>query len=205
MISLNGSIQRKFFFPADILTTLIYFSDLSRVAYLLPHIAVVETYSTEKVRIRYQTVELGAYTINIYCDLVLECDLEQCVLTITPLEGCNEVTQVATLNATTGYGHYSSIAHLYAEGEGTTIDYQLSFKSQLRRPRGLRMMPRRVVDRIAHSISLGRVEEIAEGFMAAACDAFSDWQAEQGSNLVDQWLASREHSIVDLPDPCRRS
>jgi hypothetical protein len=205
MISLNGSIQRKFFFPADILTTMIYFSDLSRVAYLLPHIGVVETYSTDKVRIRYQTVELGAYTINIFCDLALECDLEECVITIVPLEGCNEVTSTATLNATTGYGYYSSIARLYPEGEGTGIDYQFSFQSQLLRPRGLRMMPRRVVDRIAHSISLGRVEEIAEGFMAGARDAFLEWQAEQDGNLVDQWLATRELAMVDSPDPCSRT
>ena len=56
MITLNGTIQRKFYFPADLLTTLIYFSDLSRVTYLLPHISVIEAYSTDRVRIRYQTV-----------------------------------------------------------------------------------------------------------------------------------------------------
>lgn len=201
MISLNGSVQRKFFFPANLLTTLIYFSDLNRIAFHLPHIAVVEAYDNNRVRIRYQTVELGAYTINIYCDLALEVDVEKSIITVSPLEGCEEVSSSATLNATTGYGYYSSIARLSEEENGTSIDYQLKFESSLPRPRGLRMMPKRVVDRIAQSISVGRVEEIAEGFMASAREGFADWAAEQDPDLVAQWLAARENILVASNDP----
>lgn len=198
MINLNGVIRRRFYFPADPLTTLIYFSDLSRVTYLLPHINVVETYSSDKVRIRYQTVELGAYTINIFCDLDSSVDVENQQIIIGPLAGCEDVTPEATLNATTGYGYYSSSARLFAEDDGTGIDYHFQFQSQLLRPRGLRMMPKRVVDRIAQSISLGRVEEIAEGFMQNALDAFDDWRAMQTSDLVQQWLAAREREPVEV-------
>lgn len=198
MITLNGTIQRRFHFPADPLTTLIYFSDLSRVTYLLPHITVVETYSSDKVRIRYQTVELGAYTINIYCDLDSAVDVEKQEIVIGPLAGCEEVKQECTLNATTGYGFYSSSAKLFAEDGGTGIDYHFQFQSQLLRPRGLRMMPKRVVDRIAQSISLGRVEEIAEGFMENALEAFDDWHAEQSGDLGRQWLAARERDILEV-------
>ena len=196
MITLNGTIQRKFYFPADPLTTLIYFSDLSRVTYLLPHIAVVEAYSSDKVRIRYQTVELGAYTINIFCDLDSIVDLDNMEIVIGPLADCQQVTQEATLNATTGHGYYASTAKLSPEDDGTAIDYYFQFKSELLRPRGLRMMPKRVVDRIAHSISLGRVAEIAEGFMENALDAYDDWYAEQPRDLVQQWLAAREGEFV---------
>ena len=192
MITLNGTIQRRFYFPADPLTTLIYFSDLSRVTYLLPHITVVKAYSSDKVRIRYQTVELGAYTINIFCDLDSIVDLDKMEIVIGPLTGCEQVAQEATLNATTGYGYYDSTAKLFPEDNGTAIDYYFQFKSELLRPRGLRMMPKRVVDRIAQSISLGRVEEIAEGFMENAQEAYDDWRAEQSHDLVQQWLAARE-------------
>lgn len=196
MITLNGTIQRKFYFPADPLTTLIYFSDLSRVTHLLPHIVVVEAYAGNKVRIRYQTVELGAYTINIFCDLDSVVDLDKMEITIGPLEDFEQVTQEVTLNSTTGYGHYASTAKLSPEDDGTAIDYYFHFKSELLRPRGLRMMPKRVVDRIAHSISLGRVEEIAEGFMENALDAYYDWYAEQPRDLVQQWLSTREGDLV---------
>lgn len=198
MITLNGTIQRRFYFPADPLTTLVYFSDLSRVTYLLPHISVVETYSSDKVRIRYQTVELGAYTINIVCDLESNVDIEKREIVIGPLDGCEEVQQEATLNATTGYGYYSSFAKLFPDDDGTGIDYHFEFKAQLLRPRGLRMMPKRVVDRIAHSISLGRVEEIAEGFMENAIEAFSDWWSAQSRDLVQQWLVSRDGESVEM-------
>lgn len=196
MITLNGTIQRRFYFPADPVTTLIYFSDLSRVTYLLPHINVVETYSSDKVRIRYQTVELGAYTINIFCDLEGIIDFDKQEIVIGPLAGCKEIESEATLNATTGYGYYASSARLFAEDDGTGIDYHFQFQSKLPRPRGLRMMPKRVVDRIAQSISDGRVEEIAEGFMENALDAFSEWLSAQPADLVAKWLAAREQDAL---------
>ena len=192
MITLNGIVHRQFFFPADPLTTLIYFSDLSRIAFYLPHINVVESYTDNRVRIRYQTVELGAYTINIYCDLDLTVDVAGYVIQIDPLAGCPEVEGDATLNATTGYGFYTSTARLTpVEDDGTNIDYHFHFESKLQRPRGLRMMPRRIVDRIAQSISLGRVQEIAEGFMESAIEAFPAWYAEQKRTLTSDWLAAR--------------
>ena len=197
MITLNGAVKRRFFFPADPTTTLIYFSDLSRVTYFLPYINIVETYSSDRVRIRYQTVELGAYTINIYCDLDFAVDLEKRTIVVGPLSGREEVAPEATLNATTGYGYYASSALLFPEDGGTGIDYHLQFQSKLQRPRGLRMMPRRVVDRIAHSISLGRVEEIAEGFMENALNAFDAWRAEQAGDLVQQWMADRERQPAE--------
>ena len=192
MITLNGTIERRFYFPADPLMTLIYFSDLSRVTYLLPHITVVETYSADEVRIRYQTVELGAYTINIICDLDGCVNVESMEILIGPLAGSTDVAREATLNATTGYGYYTSSAKLFPEDGGTAIDYRFQFTSELLRPRGLRMMPKRVVDRIVQSISLGRVEEIAEGFMENAIEAFAAWHAAQPHDLVAQWLAARE-------------
>lgn len=182
MISLDGSIQRKFFFPADPKTTLVYFSDLNRIIYYLPHITVVEEYSDSQLRIRYQTVELGAYTINIYCDLACKVDPDKLEILIVPLEGKKPVDSDSTLNATTAQGFYRSLAKLSDEKGGTAILFDLQFGAKLQRPRGLRMMPKRVVDRIALSISEGRLEEMAEGFMANALAAFPDWSAEQSGN-----------------------
>lgn len=197
MITLNGTIQRRFYFPSDPITALIYFSDLSRVTHLLPHITVLDTYAEDRVRIRYQTVELGAYTINIICDLDCAVDVEKQEIVIAPLPGCPEVSPEATLNATTAYGFYASTAKLFPEDGGTGIDYLFQFRSELLSPRGLRMMPKRVVDRIAKSISLGRVEEIADGFMENALDVFDDWHAGQRSDLIERWLAARGREPVD--------
>lgn len=201
MITLNGAIQRKFFFPSDPLTAMIYFSDLSRVVYFLPHISVVETYASDKVRIRYQTVELGAYTINIICDLELKVDADHFVIQIDPLDGCAPVEADATLNATIGYGYYTSTARLTPEDGGTAIDYQFRFQSKLPRPRGLRMMPKRIIDRIAQSISLGRVEEIAEGFMSSATEAFDEWLAAQDGDLTARWQTTRNAASIRTGAP----
>lgn len=182
MISLDGSIQRRFFFPADPKTTLAFFSDLNRIIYYLPHITVVDEYSDSQLRIRYQTVELGAYTINIFCDLACKVDPEKLEILVHPLEGKKAVESDSTLNATTAQGSYRSLARLSSENGGTGILFDLQFGAKLPRPRGLRMMPKRVVDRIALSISEGRLEEMAEGFMANALEAFPEWGAEQSGN-----------------------
>lgn len=198
MITLNGTIQRKFHFPSDPITTLIFFSDLSRVTFLLPYIDVVETYASDEVRVRYQTVELGAYTINILCDLKAAVDIHTKSIVISPLDGREVVNSEATLNTTSGYGYYSSSAVLFPDNGGTGIDYHLRFQSRLQRPRGLRMMPKRVVDRIARSISFGRVEEIAEGFMANALEDFEIWRAMQSSDLISSWLEARQTITAEM-------
>lgn len=201
MITLNGSVQRQFYFAADTLTSLIYFSELRRVAFHLPHITVVDTYDENRVRIRFQTVELGAYTINIYCDLELTVDVPGNVIYIKPLAGCPPVEGEATLNATTGYGFFTSTARLTpGEDDSTNIDYRFKFESKLQRPRGLRMMPRRIVDRIAQSISMGRVGEIADGFMENASDAFGAWYAVQKRTLTTDWLAAH-NGVAPTAEP----
>ena len=202
MITLNGTVHRQFYFPADPLTTMVYFSDLGRAIFHLPHITLVEPYNDNSVRIRYQTVEIGAYTINIYCDLELTVDVTNKVIRVDPLAGCTPVEGDATLNATTGYGFYTSTARLTpAEDDGTNIDYRFQFQSKLERPRGLRMMPRRIVDRIAQSISLGRVGEIADGFMESAAEAFPDWLAKQKRSLTTDWLAAQNGATAAAETP----
>jgi hypothetical protein len=184
MITLDGTIQRKFSFPSDSQTTLLYFSDLERVIFFLPHINIVETYGSDGIRIRFQTVELGAYTINVYCDLAIEATPDTLAIRVYPLEGNAPASQEATLNSTCGYGFFNSEAILADDEDGTTIDFNFRFRAQLPRPRGLRMMPKRVVDRIAIGISKGRMEEMIEGFMAAALESFPQWLEANGEQVA---------------------
>ncbi len=185
MITLDGTIKRRFFFPSDSQTTLLYFGDLSRVIYFLPHISIVETFDSDSIRIRFQTVELGAYTINVYCDLGLERLPETMSIKVGPLEGTAPIESESTLNSTTGYGYFTSEALLFDEDDGTGIDFQFRFQSKLPRPRGLRMMPKRVVDRIAMSISQGRLEEMIEGFMSSAMETFPEWRDEHQAKMAE--------------------
>ena len=78
-----------------------------------------------------------------------------------------------------GYGYFSSVAYLEKCENETLIDFRLKMVANLPRPRGLRMMPGRVVNRIASSISQGRVNEIMDGFMENAIEAFPAWMADQ--------------------------
>lgn len=179
MIKLNGAAQREFRFATDAQLAMQYFGMLSKMIQHLPHIELLEEYSANEVRVQYSTMELGAYTINIITDLVSTVDHDKGSILIRPLEGKEPVQGEATLNSTIGYGYFASAAYLEDDGDGTLIDFRLKMAANLPRPRGLRMMPGRVVNRIASSISQGRVNEIIDGFMANAIEAFPAWLEEQ--------------------------
>lgn len=179
MITLDGTIERSFFFPSDPQSTLRYFGDLGRVIHFLPHISVVESFNSDSIRIQFQTVELGAYTIKVFCDLTCEIAPETMSIRVLPYRGIAPPKSEATLNTTCGYGIFTSDAVLFAEKDGTGIDFRFRFQAMLPRPRGLRMMPKRVVDRIAVSVSQGRLEEMVEGFMVTALETFPSWFENQ--------------------------
>lgn len=156
-----------------------YFGVLSQMIQHLPHIEIVEVYSPAEVRVLYSTLELGAYTINIITDLECLVDESNMSILIRPLKGKEPVKGEASLNSTIGYGYFTSATYMEDSENGTLIDFRLKIVANLPRPRGLRMMPGRVVNRIASSISQGRVNEIMEGFMTSAIDSFPAWAAEQ--------------------------
>lgn len=179
MIKLNGAAQREFLFAADANMAMEYFGLLSQMIQYLPHIELVEEYNSSQVRVCYSTLELGAYTINIITDLECQVDEENLAIIIRPLKGKEPVQGEASLNSTIGYGYFTSVAYLEDNGAETYIDFRLKIAASLPRPRGLRMMPGRVVNRIASSISQGRVNEIIDGFMTNAVDSFPAWLERQ--------------------------
>ena len=179
MIKLNGTVQKEFSFPADPLTTFSFFSDLNRVVHYLPHIELVEVYGANQLRVLYSHVELGAYTISAVSDLVCTHDIDNLTIFVKPLKDKPPVEGEATLNTTTGYGYFASAAYLAAEGDHTHIEFHLRIVANLPRPRGMRMMPGRVVNRIAGVMSDSRVSEIADGFMCNAAQAYAAWEKSQ--------------------------
>ena len=173
MIKLNGAAQREFLFQADASTTLQFFGELKRAVSLLPHIDLVEDYGHNELRVCYSSLELGAYTIRVITDLVCIVDEENMTSAVKPLQGREPVKGQASLNETEGYGYFASTAFLEDTEDGTFIDYRVKIAANLPRPRGLRMMPGRVVNRIATS------NEIIDGFMTNAVAAFPVWLEER--------------------------
>lgn len=179
MIKLQGATKREFNFPADPQTAIRFFSDFQRIALFLPHITVAAVYAPNALRMHYQSVEMGAYTINLFADVQSIVNIENGIIHIHPLKGKTPVDSEATLNTSTCYGGFASKAIFFEDGDESFIEYHLKLAAKLPRPRGLRMMPGRVVNRIAKSISEGRVREIADGFMTNALAAFPEWHAQQ--------------------------
>jgi carbon monoxide dehydrogenase subunit G len=179
MINFTGSIKRAFVFPAPQKTALAYYSDISRVTDFLPHISLVKSHTDNQIRMLYETIELGVYTIQIYSDLESIVDWENMLLhvyTVT-LETADPIEAETSMRHSTGQGVFAIDTQFFDMGNQTRVEYAIQLKAELARPLGMRLMPKRVVNRIAQSITNDRIREIADGFIKASIDAFPEWQA----------------------------
>lgn len=179
MINLTGSINRAFVFPAVPETALTYYSDIRRVAEFLPHINLVYTYAHNQIRMLYETVELGTYTIQIFSDLEISVDWNNMRLQVYPvkIETAAPIEAETSMRHSTGSGLFAIDTQFFDLGNQTRLEYTIRIKSELERPLGMRLMPKRVVNRIAQGITDGRIKEIADGFIKASVDAFPYWHA----------------------------
>ncbi len=185
MLNLKGTITRSFLFPAPIDLTICYYSELSRMIHLMPYITLIHTYTPNQVRVLYETVELGSYTIRIYTDLESQVLPDNGGIEIYPVELATAVPVIAkaTMRESIGQGLFSLSAQFFDLGHQTRIEYTIKMQSELKRPRGMRLMPKRVVNRIARGITENRTREIIDGFIKESLDAFPNWLAEQEANL----------------------
>jgi hypothetical protein len=165
MIEIAGAVQRAFTFPADLSTTCAYFGDFRRVISLLPHIRLVRAHSADHYRVLYHTVELGLYDVRIYCDLHARLDPRRSVLRVTPAESHSPVKARVTLTSLTASGRYQSTSEFQAAGRETQVNYRLTLNARLPKPLGLQLISDRAIERIAHSIVMWRIHEIADGFI----------------------------------------
>ena len=179
MIEISGTIQRAFLFPAAADMALAYYGNMARILPLLPHISVVQEYSSTQFRTHYQTVELGAYTVNVFCDLESEVDHAEMVIHVRPGQFAEPTAASTTLTSSTAYGLFSMLARFFPLEGQTRIEYRLGLQARLPRPAGLRLMPKRVLNGVGQGITNGRLREIADGFITRSLEDFPHWRLTQ--------------------------
>lgn len=179
MIKIDSTVQFSFMFPADIATTFAYYSNMHRLVQHLKYIELAdsEPESKNEYRLYYNTVELGSYHIHVYCDVRMELEGETSIRLI-PVENYPPIKTKVTLNATTARGLYASEAHFFSAGDHTRVEYLLSMQARPPRPKGMRFMPGKMVDKIAQNITNHRIKEIADAFIDSSIDTFPIWLAE---------------------------
>jgi len=180
MINITGSIKRAFVFPAIPKVALIYYSDISRVAEFLPHITLIHTYAENQIRMLYETVELGAYTIQIYSDLESRVDWDKMALQVYPvkIETAPPIEPETSVRHTKGSGLFAIDTQFFDMKDQTRVEYTIRLQAEMERPLGMRLMPKRVVKRIAQSITDERVKEIADGFIKSSIEGFPEWESQ---------------------------
>jgi hypothetical protein len=184
MIKIDSTVKFSFLFPAERTVAYEYYSDIGRLVSHLKHIDLVDSAADGIHRLYYNTVELGTYHIHVYLDVRLELHPADHRIRILPIKRENPVKTEVSLNATTTYGYYSSEAQFHCLGNETRIEYMFKLRARPPRPKAMRLMPRRMVDRIARDITNHRVKEIANSFVHESIDAFPLWLAERSATAV---------------------
>lgn len=179
MIKIAAKARFSFMFPADRKTTFEFYSDMNRMANYLQHIELVHSQSDSEFRLYYNTVELGTYHIHVYCDVRMDNQPDDFLISIVSVENLPPIETEVTINATTTRGFYSSESTFHEEGEETRVEYTLSLQAKPPRPKGMRFMPSKMVDKIANNITNHRMREIAEHFIESSIADFPRWQAER--------------------------
>jgi hypothetical protein len=172
MVTISGSVQRTYLFPAPLASAFDYFADMSRTLHFLPHISVMQFYGANQFRMQYATTELGIYRVRIICDLETELDYESQRLHIFPLAGAQPISSEAGMYSLTGQGYYASESIFHPHGDQTLLDFRMRLHARLPRPLALRFMPGTVLDAIARNIAQRRIQEIAEGFVERSIRAY---------------------------------
>jgi hypothetical protein len=165
MITVAGAAHRSFPFPAGCPAAFDFYSHARRTLSILPHISILRQYGPDRFRVLYHTTELGIYQVRLICDIQVEIDRQNWVLRIRPLDGVAPVGSEAGLYSLTAPACFTSESIFTPAGEATQVDYRLKLWAELPAPFGIRLMPERVLDSIAHSITEWRIDEIAGGFI----------------------------------------
>lgn len=181
MIKIASSVKIAFLFPADWETAFSYFSDIPRLVTHLKHIDLVltENLVEQEFRLWYHTVELGRYHIHVYCDIRVELDRETRRILLQPIQGYPPVPTKVTVNSTTTRGYYSSEGRFLAVGpDSTRIEYALNLQATPPKPKGMQLVPGRIVDKVAQNITSHRMREIADGFIESSVQGFPLWREQ---------------------------
>ncbi len=179
MIRVSGTSRRDFIFPTDVKKSLAFFSDIDRVISCLSHIKIVERFADNEVRIQYNTRELGTYEIYIYSDLWIESDTKENILYVRTTDNHTSVTPEKSFNSCSNHGIFRSTSRFMPFGGHTRVIYEIELHADLPTPLGLRFVPSRVLNKIALSITNGRIDEIISGFISQSIAALPLFLAEQ--------------------------
>jgi len=179
MIKIDSTVEISFLFPAERAVAYQYYSDMKNMVNHLKYIELVDAGGDQAYRMYYNTVELGTYHIHVYWDVRLDLSGGDHLLRILPIKNNPPIKTEVSLNSTTTRGYYSSEARFFDLGEETRVEYTLKLRARPPRPKGMRLMPKKIVDNIAKNITNHRVKEIADSFIDSSIDGFPLWMAER--------------------------
>ncbi len=179
MIKIAASARFSFLFPADRVTTYEFYSDIHRLVSYLQHIELENASPDHNYRLYYNTVELGTYHIHVYADVRLDIVPGYHTMRMVSVENLPPIETEVTINSTQTRGYYSSEAFFQDEGDQTRVEYTLKMLATPPRPKGMRFMPSKMVDKIANNITNNRMREIAEYFIESSIADFPRWKMEK--------------------------
>jgi hypothetical protein len=166
-IRVRGRSRTRFLLPTNLTNSLNHFSQFEKVFTNLPHIHPVKSGPNNTFRLQYKTLELGIYRVEIICDVQVSMVEEPNILRMIfePISSPEPVKTRVGLHSMSGKGLYRSESIFQAHGQDTIVNFSLELEADLPCPWGLLVVPPGARNRIAHSITNYRIQEITQGFI----------------------------------------
>jgi len=172
MIRVAGSARRKFIFPARMAETFKYYRNLERSFAFLPHIRLVHSRTPGHYRLEYSNLELGLYTVKIYCDVACEVDEGEYAIRIAADPHGMAVKPRSGLYSMSCHGTYHSVTLFDAQGEQTLVDYRIELNAHLPLPFSMRWIPAGLMDGVAQNRFVMHTDEIIDSFVKRSIEAY---------------------------------
>jgi hypothetical protein len=172
MISMAGTAERSFLFPAALPEAYAFLGDVRRSFAFLPYISIAAGYSESEFRLHYRALEAGFYWVDIFCDVQVIRQDDPCVLSICSLPGKMPVKSAARWNSMTCQGVYESESLFQQAGAQTRVDFAIRLAADLPLPATLRLVPPALVSTTTHSILQMRIDEIIGKYIDRAIRAY---------------------------------
>lgn len=184
MLEFSGSIDRTFSFPASQADSFEFFSDYKRTIALITQIEIAQISPSNPhlLRLSYESNEMGAYLVQVYCDVAVEIDsLKNTVQMIpTQVPEFSKVKPALTATRTTSTGDLNATLTCLADGPETSmIRYQYSLHSAVPVTGVMRFVPLGPIKEMVQNLISNRLDAQVDQFIKKSVQRYAQSQEEQ--------------------------
>lgn len=169
-----GSVKKKFYFPASPEDAFTYLADIEQVMTHFSAVDIIERSADgSQYRLRYRSKELGLYTVDVFCDVLLEQAPERHSLALRPLLPTESpfepiIPKVESTQLVAAGQFMLEVGIVEESLEKSIVDYDLTINTLIELGDVLGFIAQKVVVQMVSPMLNDRLDEIVYQFIKNA-------------------------------------